>query len=233
MKEVRMSRTETQRLETEKNRKENPRLDQDIHFVVSGIEFFLQLDTTYLGPEDMYILSSKEKWDTKGFWCSKCHGSVPQLSPEHHSGFCTGCNCKMELLEGDDVRLHTPATKEINARNKWAFAYIEMTLCDVSERGDRYTVWNHPEKGLMRVVVDSDSDLNVTQGIFASLPDWNGDDFGFIGSQTLTEFLQDIEETEKFDKDRGFFRSDGSRIVPGEVKEALFKDPFKDDDLDI
>ncbi len=173
------------RTETEENRKENPRLDQDVHFVVSGVEFLLQLDTTYPGLEDTYLLRSKEA-------------------------------SKKEL---DEIF--------------WAFAYIETALCDVSKRRDRYTVWNHPGKGLMRVAVDSNSDLNVTRGIFASLPGWNGDDFGFIGSQTLTEFLQDIEATKKFDKDRGFFRSDGSRIVPGEVKEALFKDPFEDDDLDI
>lgn len=58
------------------------------------------------------------RWDTKGFWCPKCHASVPQLSPEHHSGYCTKCYCEMKLLEGDDIRLHTPMADEVNAWNK-------------------------------------------------------------------------------------------------------------------
>lgn len=173
-----------QKLEIEKNScKKNPRLDQDIHFVVSDAEFLLQLDTSYPGPEDMYLLRSVDR-----------------------------------LFR--------------------AFGDIEISLCDLSERQDRYTVWDYPEDGLMRIGVESDlSDLNVTQGIFASLPDWNGDDFGFIGSQTLTELLQDIAATEGFDKKKGFFRSDGTRIEPGEVKEDLFEDSFErlafEDEMDI
>lgn len=55
-----------------------------------------------------------KKWDTKGFWCSKCFDAVPQLSPEHHTCYCTECNREMTLLEGNDIRLHTPIADIVN-----------------------------------------------------------------------------------------------------------------------
>jgi hypothetical protein len=59
----------------------------------------------------------KKKWETKGFFCSTGKESVPQLSDEHHSAFCTEHQCEMILLEPDDVRLHVPLAKEVNV---WA-----------------------------------------------------------------------------------------------------------------
>lgn len=58
-----------------------------------------------------------KKWETKGYWCPKCHQSVPQLSPEHRAGFCTCTEeeTEMVLLEGDDIRLHIPTPEEVNA----------------------------------------------------------------------------------------------------------------------
>ena len=41
---------------------------------------------------------------------------MPQLSADHHSGFCTECNTEMKLLEGNDIRLHVPTAEEVNAR---------------------------------------------------------------------------------------------------------------------
>jgi len=57
-----------------------------------------------------------KKWETKGFWCPKCYHAMPQLSADHHSGFCTECNTEMKLLEGNDIRLHVPTAEEVNAR---------------------------------------------------------------------------------------------------------------------
>jgi hypothetical protein len=54
-------------------------------------------------------------WNTKGFWCPKCHDVLPQLSFHHYSATCTGCNAEMELLEGNDIRLQIPLAKEVNA----------------------------------------------------------------------------------------------------------------------
>lgn len=59
-----------------------------------------------------------KQWETQGFWCPQCRTSVPQLSPEHHSGLCTECNTGMELLEGSDPRLHIPTAAEVNACNR-------------------------------------------------------------------------------------------------------------------
>ncbi len=57
----------------------------------------------------------QKQWDTPGFWCPQCHTSVPQLSPDHLSGLCTECNCAMELLPGEDIRLQIPSAEEVNA----------------------------------------------------------------------------------------------------------------------
>lgn len=70
------------------------------------------MDFTHLLGDDGWKL---KKWDTKGFWCPKCHEAVPQLSPEHHTGYCTKCNRKMNLLEGNDIRLHTPSADKVNS----------------------------------------------------------------------------------------------------------------------
>ncbi len=59
-----------------------------------------------------------KKWDSHGYWCPVCHVAVPQLSPEHHSAFCTGCKMEMLLLPGDDARLHVPTADEVNKRNR-------------------------------------------------------------------------------------------------------------------
>lgn len=50
----------------------------------------------------------QKTWETRGFWCPSCASAVPQLSPEHHSGYCTACDQAMVLLPGNDVRLCYP-----------------------------------------------------------------------------------------------------------------------------
>jgi hypothetical protein len=53
-------------------------------------------------------------WETKGFWCPKCHDKVPQLNSHTVTGNCWNCKTPMLLLEGDDVRLHMPTADQIN-----------------------------------------------------------------------------------------------------------------------
>lgn len=87
-------------------------------------------------------------WETKGYWCPKCHEAVPQLSSEHHSDvcMCTGDETIMDLLDGDDIRLHTPTAEEVNlwdslggmgghdAINRWIL---------IETRAKRFGVWGH------------------------------------------------------------------------------------------
>lgn len=54
-------------------------------------------------------------WDTNGFYCPSCHTSVPQLSEEHHSCICTGCDRECLLLDKNDWRLYIPSAEEVNA----------------------------------------------------------------------------------------------------------------------
>ena len=56
-----------------------------------------------------------KQWETKGFWCQNCYVAVPQLSPEHLTALCTGCDSSMLLLDGNDPRLHIPTAEEVNA----------------------------------------------------------------------------------------------------------------------
>lgn len=51
--------------------------------------------------------------------------------------------------------------------------------------------------------------LRVTEGIFASLPDWSGDDFDFCGSVGLIELLLDLQEVFP---GIDFLRGNGSKI---------------------
>lgn len=64
-----------------------------------------------------------KRWDTKGYWCPKCHLSCPQLSPEHCNCLCTACNQDMLLLAPDDTRLHTPSAKEVNEWSHTGFGH--------------------------------------------------------------------------------------------------------------
>lgn len=57
-------------------------------------------------------------WNTKGFWCPTCMVAVPQLSPEHTSAWCTGCQQDMRLLHGADIRLQVPTADQVNAWEK-------------------------------------------------------------------------------------------------------------------
>lgn len=58
-------------------------------------------------------------WGTNGFWCPKCHASVPQSGVvDHTSSFCTECDRDMVLLSGDDIRLQIPTAEEVNRRSK-------------------------------------------------------------------------------------------------------------------
>ncbi|MDB5194713.1 MAG: hypothetical protein JWN50_727 [Parcubacteria group bacterium] len=81
-------------------------------------------------------------WETKGFWCPKCHIAVPQLSTEHHSGFCNACDQDMLLLPENDIRLHIPWAEEVNRWSHHGFGHDSFnSLILIKARAKRLGVF--------------------------------------------------------------------------------------------
>ncbi len=135
------------------------RLDQDINFILRGIECRLWLDTTYPGFGDRFLITP-----------------------------------------GGD--LEKPFVK-------LAFSVIAYILYKkLIPKGTYF--WPRVTDDYLEITVDIEDDkTGITQGIFASLPNWNGNDFDFIGAAGFIKLLNDLKEVEPRIE---FLRGDGTKI---------------------
>ena len=76
------------------------------------------------------------------------------------------------------------------------------------EPRQKYEWGSYGDYAFLRVLEDG-SGWTVASGIMTTLPDWNGNDFGFYGSQRLARLLADWKDGVP---DIKFARSDGTTI---------------------
>jgi hypothetical protein len=83
---------------------------------------------------------------------------------------------------------------------------------------DLYENFDIPNEMCIRVLAEPpEGCIGVTGGIFASLPDWNGNNFDFIGAAGLINLLNDLKETEPSIE---FLMEDGTKIeVPSQITQ--------------
>lgn len=80
--------------------------------------------------------------------------------------------------------------------------------CPEREPRQKYEWRTYDDHAILQVMEDG-SGLTVASGIMATLPDWNGNDCDFYGSQRLVQLLTDWEDGVL---DIRFTRSDGTII---------------------
>jgi hypothetical protein len=93
-------------------------------------------------------------WNHPGFWCPQCHAVekvVPNIDGSGRSAnyalLCEKCKVAMEVLPGDDIRLHIPTAAEVNAWQRGpGFGHDGINRGILIEaRAKRLGVWGYCE----------------------------------------------------------------------------------------